>query len=370
MGRYRFELAAEADDADLRHVLAQTPMGGTIAVTFGREPSYFGAAEVDGHRRQVIAVRDLQAGRLVGFGSRSIRWLYVNGRPVEVGYLSGLRLLPEHRNRGLVALGYVRLRQLHADSRVRLYLTTIAEGNDLALRTLTSGRAGLPAYHPAGRYHTLALPLRRRKAPTPVPAPGLVIRAAKDRDLPALIAFLQNEGAKRQFFPCYRAEDFLSAAGALKGLLAEDLLLAYRAGRLVGTLGGWNQEPFRQVLVHAYSRPLRWARPLCNIWARLRGLPRLPAPGEPFRYLMAALPVAEDSEIFGALMRSLLARAAGGRYDYLLLGLHETDPLLGSVSAARATRYTTLLFVVCWEDGEAFRAALEPRVPYLELGSL
>jgi len=59
MSRYRFELAGPADDADLRHILAQTPLPGPIAVAFHREPSYFAGARVDGRFRQVVAARDL-----------------------------------------------------------------------------------------------------------------------------------------------------------------------------------------------------------------------------------------------------------------------------------------------------------------------
>jgi hypothetical protein len=118
MSRYRFELATQADDADLRRVLAATPMGGRIAVTFRREPSWFAGAAVDGRFRQVVACRDLEGGRLIGFGCRSVREVYVNGRPGQVGYLSSLRVLPEHRNLGLVARGYATFRGLHGDGRV------------------------------------------------------------------------------------------------------------------------------------------------------------------------------------------------------------------------------------------------------------
>src|SRR5947209_2833857 len=111
MSRYRFELATPDDDADLRRVLAATPMDGRIAVTFRREPSWFTGAVVDGRSRQVVACRELETGRVVGFGCRSIREVYVNGRPAAVGYLSGLRLLPEHRNLGLVARGFALIRE-------------------------------------------------------------------------------------------------------------------------------------------------------------------------------------------------------------------------------------------------------------------
>jgi hypothetical protein len=86
---------------------------------------------------------------------------------------------------------------------------------------------------------------------------------------------------------------------------------------------------------------------------------------------MAALPVVTDNdpEIFAALLERVRARAAGSA-DYLLLGLHETDPLLDVVRVYPATWYVTRLYLVCWEDGEPLRASLDGRVPYLEVGSL
>jgi hypothetical protein len=360
MSRYRIELATEDDDADLRRVLAETPMPGRVTVSFRREPSYFAAAEVDGHFRQVVAGRDLDTGRLIGFGSRSVRRVYVNGRPTDVGYLSALRLLAEHRNLGLVARGYAHFRKLHADGQAQLYLTTIAEGNDRALDLLTSGRAGLPAYHPAGRYCTLAIPRVRS------PRGQADIRPATPDDLPAILDFLQTHGPTRQFFPCYMAADFFGTHGALRGLRPADLLLAWQSGRLVGTLGSWDQSGYRQAVVHGYRGLLRWTRPLVNGWQWLHGRPALPRAGGALRHRIAALPVVADH--VPDVLTALLAAATGG--EYLLLGLHERDPLLPAARRYSTAEYVTRLFVVCWSDGEACRDALDGRVPYLEAGSL
>src|SRR5262249_46474659 len=152
---------------------------------------------------------------------------YLNGRPESVGYLSNLRLLAGHRNRGLVARGYAFFRRLHADGKARLYLTTIAEDNRLARTILTSGRTGLPQYHAAGRYLTAALPLARRP-PSNGAVTGVQVRPARAEDLPAVLAFLQGEGPYRQFFPCYQASDFFAPGGMFRDLEPSDLLLAYR----------------------------------------------------------------------------------------------------------------------------------------------
>lgn len=374
MSRYRLELATAADDADLRHVLRETPMSGHIAVSFRREPSYFAAAAVDGTFHQVIAARDSATDHIVGFSTRSVRNRYVNGKPQPIGYLSTLRLLAEHRNRGLVARGYAYLRRLHADGRTGLYLTTIAAGNETALKILTSGRTGLPNYHYIGDYHTLVIPIP--KSPSRPPAARLpselTVRRATAADLPAVLTFLHEHGPKRQFFPCYEPQEFFTADGTFRDFQPAELTLALRSDRLVGTLGAWNQSHFRQSVVHQYSRTLNWSRPLYNGWARLRGLPQLPPAHQPLRYCVAALPVvaSDDAEVCRALLRAVLVGANGGDHQHLLLGLHASDPLMKVAARFQTTRYTTRIYVVCWPDGEQLRAQLDGRPPYLELGSL
>jgi hypothetical protein len=312
----------------------------------------------------------LRSGRIIGFGCRSVREVYVNGKPDVVGFLSSLRLLPEHRNLGLVARGFAALRELNGDGRVPFYLTTIAEGNRTALAVLTSGRAGLPAYHPAGAYHTVAIPLLQRRIASP--SGKVSIRPAQREDLPPLLDFLAVEGPRRQFFPRLEANDFLSPQGAMRGLSLDRILLAERGGRLVGTLAGWDQHAYRQSVVHTYHGGLRWVRPLYNTWTWLLGRPGLPRPGEAFHYLMGALPVVaeDDDNVFAVLLEALRHQAAGGPWTHLLIGLHESDPLLRVAQRYQAACYATHLFLVCWPDGEAARGAVDARVAYLEAGSL
>jgi hypothetical protein len=371
MSRFQFELAGPEDDADLRHVLALTPMPGRIRLSLRRDPNWFDGAVVDGFCRQVVACRDQNTKRIFGFGCRSLRELYVNGWPMTVGYLSSLRVLPEYRNRGLVARGYAFFRRLHEDARTLIYLTTIAEGNELALRILTSGRAGLPAYHPAGRYHTIAIALPRRAGQASHLSTA-VIRSAQITDLPAVVDFLNTVGPRRQFFPVYQKVDFLPAGGLLRGLEVSRLLLAERNDRIVGILGAWDQQAYRQQVVQAYSGWMRCLRPVHNLSARLRGLAGLPGPGERLRTLAAATPLVADDDpaIFSHLLATMRGLCGGGAWTHLLVGLHESDPLLAVARRFQAGCYTSLLYIVCWPDGEALRQGLDGRPEYLELGSL
>jgi hypothetical protein len=370
--RFEFQLATRADDAQLRALLAATPMPGRIGVSFRRDPSFFDAAVVDGAFHQVVVCRDQQESRIVGFGCRGVRQRFVNGRPTPVGYLSSLRVLPEYRRLGLVARGYAYFRSLHRDGKAQIYLTTIAEDNDLALSMLTTGRAGLPEYAFAGRYHTVVIPISRRRHSFTFSDAGLQIREATANDRDHLVAFLQEVGPARNFFPCLGPADFFEAGSTFRDLGPGDLLLAFRRGRLTGTLGSWNQQGFRQSVVEGYARLLGCLRPFYNAFATISGRPRLPRVGEPLRYLMAAIPTVleDDAIVFEALLEALLARTSGASADYLLVGLHETDPLLSVARRLAAESYVTRMYLVSWEEGPSFRARLDDRPSYLELGFL
>jgi hypothetical protein len=371
MSPNRLELAEPDDDEGLRDVLARTPMPGAMSVVFRSEPSYFGAAVVDGRFRQAMVIRDAQTQQIVGIGSRSVGQRYVNGQPADIGYLSGLRILEEHRCRSLLARGFAYLRKLHADGRTPLYLTTIAEDNRPALDSLVGGRAGLPMYHFAGRYFTVAIRIHGGKR-FGESSPGLEVRAGRKEDLPAVLDFLHRVGPSRQFFPCYERDDFGRPAGALRDLQPEDLCLGFRDGRLIGTLGGWDQHAFRQTLIVGYRGVMRWMRPCYNIWAHLRSLPRLPRPSEPVRYLTAALAlvVDEDPVVFRQLLSFLIRSRGCGPWEYLLVGMHESDPFVESLHEYPASWYATNVYLVCWQDGDELRCSLDQRPIYLELGSL
>ncbi len=86
--RFEFALTTEADDGELRALLRHISMPGNITLAFLREPSFFLAEQAGSAASQVIICKDRQKGQLVGIGSRSIRCVYIDGKPASVGYLS------------------------------------------------------------------------------------------------------------------------------------------------------------------------------------------------------------------------------------------------------------------------------------------
>jgi hypothetical protein len=369
-GRYRIELAGREDDAALRALMRTMPMSGPIEVSLRREPSFFDAAAVEGPFHQVLVARETNTRRIVGMGSRSVRLRWVDGRVQPVGYLGGLRLLPEARHATVLARGYRELARLHGDGRTAFYLTTIAEANQQAIAALTGTRAGLPLYHELGRYLTFVLPVRQRGSARR--DPDLRVTPLGARDIPALVEFVNATGRDRLFVPHVTAEDFGPGATTFRGLELDRVFGAFRGDRLVGTLAAWDQSSFRQTVVERYRGSVRWWKPFYGIYAAARGWPRFPAPGSPLRNQMLALPIVrdDDGDVFLHLIEAIQRLLRPATADSLLLGLFERDPLVQVVRPLALHAYVTRVFVVTWDAAVVNPERFDRRNLYLELGCL
>ncbi|HEV8254342.1 MAG TPA: hypothetical protein VGQ78_06280, partial [Vicinamibacteria bacterium] len=354
-------------DGALRRLMAANAMEGEVTLAFEREPSYFFGSGVQAPFHQVVVGRDAATGEVIGVGTRAIRRGFVNGEPVDVGYLGDLRLDARYRGGVLLGRAYRHLAELHRDGRARLYFTMIAEGNRRALSTIAAGRAGLPPYRELGRFLSPAVNLRGRKPP--IAFDGEVVHGVPER-LPEIVDCLRRNLARRQLAPVYAEGDFGGAW--LRGFRVEDFHVALRGGRVVGVVGAWDQRAFKQTVVRGYAPRLTIARPFYNLAAHALGWPRYPPPGEALRSFHASFIAVDDDalDVFRALLRAVYNDRLGRGYHYFVVGLHERDPLAAALADYALTPFAGRLFVVHFEDGEEPWRRLDGRVPYVELAML
>lgn len=347
-GRFEFSLATEADDSELRELLRQIAMPGNITLAFLREPSFFLAEQAGSTASQVIICRDRMLGQLVGMGSRSFRSVYIDGNPTTVGYLSMLRGIPQARGNIGLARGYQYLKELHADGAVPYYFTTILDDNIEAMRLLTSRRGGLPVYHPAARLVTYLLPLARKRRGHK--RRGEVSNASQD-DLPQAVAFLQEWNSRHQFAPLYTLQDMLGHSTLLPGFSWENLYVYRQAGKVLGTLGVWDQQSFKQTVVTDYSRKMQTIRPMYNLYAATRGIPRLPPAGAQIKVLYAAF-ASGDKPVFEELLSQARDDWSGRGYDYLSVGFCVDHACASAAARAATQRIASTLYIVYWAENE------------------
>lgn len=342
-----FAIAGEADDKDLRGLLARVAMDGWIRLAMTREPHIAAAPRALGHDGAFVIVRDAATGEALGGGEYSTSRVFLNGRASVVPYFAALRVVPEWRNRiGPLREGFELARQLQAmRGDAPFLLTSIAAGNDRARRFLTANLPGMPDYHHAGRMVTLAISTRRGGAD---PRP----RAPLQRELPMLASFLMRQGERSQFAPVWD-ETQLGHVLAMGGLALEDFRILEGTKGIDGAIAVWDQRHVKQVIAAGYAPWLARLRPLFNPALAILRKPLLPRPGTALSqvYLShAALPIREPDAI--ALIGVALGLARQKGAEVALLGLAADHPLLAAiVRRFGAMTYETGLYLVSWKSG-------------------
>ena len=365
----RFEMAQASDEPALRRLMTEIPLGESLQVTFRREPDFFLASRVQGRFVQVGVARRTDSGEIIGCATRTIRPGFLNGEVKPVGYIGDLRLKPRYRGATILARGYQHFRQLHQDGQALLYMTVIFEDNQVALSTIATGRAGLPTYHPIGQLLSPAICLVRREPSEEV---SVDIVQGDQSLLPQIVECLNRNGARRQFAPYYTVEDFLAGDGWLHQMRVENLYVAIKNDQVIGAMGKWDQRSFKQTVVEDYAGALRVLRPILKLGAALGLSPVLPGPGSSINACYASFIAVDhdDLAVGRALLRQLYNDAVREGYDYLLIGLHERDPLVGILDGYQRVPFTARLFCVYFEDGKAAFEHLDDHVPYIEIAML
>jgi hypothetical protein len=368
-----FELATTADDADLRRLLRVNPLPGEICLSYEREPSYWAASVLDGPLHQTLVARS-QDGCVVGMGSRSVRELYVNGKPSAVGYMSQMRVDPNFAWGAalpkVLAQGWRFYRQLHQDRRTPYYLASLVTGDSVAWRMMNAGLPDWPTLNPVGNLRTYALHMRRAR-PLPRLAHGLCLRRATPEDAHTIANCLARNHSRHQFAPVWSPES-LVALTQLTDLDWRDFWLVERDAQVVGTLARWNQRRLKQSVVRGYAGVLRWAWPWVNLTARVGVAPRLPSIGEQVRHAFASHLAVDndDADVATALLAAVYNDAVAAGDNYLMLGLDSNHSLGGIVRPYRHVVYATQLCLATWGADVEMARQVEDRQVGVEIALL
>jgi hypothetical protein len=330
---------AVADDAAaIGELFRATSMGSGIRICIERDPDYFIGARVQADEPCVWAAFE-PGGRAVGLLSAGKRRVLADGER-EMRYLCDLRIHHDWQRSTLLARGF-RLLRREVFSPGEWAQTLVLEDNVRAIELLSSRRAGLPEYRPAGIYLTWLLP------PQAVPGEaGLTVRRAVAADLADMQHLYDTAAARRSFAPRVDLADL--GGPAWPGLAVGDFLVAERGGRLVAMMGLWDQADFQRLRIAGYSQAVALLRPLWNAGTLVSGGVSLPRPGEvlPLLKCTAVACEADDPALLRALLATALAEDSG---RLVLVGMSAEDPLAPAVQGLRFRQDQGRHFLVGWE---------------------
>jgi hypothetical protein len=365
MDAFEVRLATREDEPEIRALVAATAMPGAVAVRFAREPDYLLGTSIMGDPCDVVVVRERRTGRLAGFGCRAERRAFVNGREERVSYVGQIRAAESDRGRWLVQRAIAWLRETGRTD--LLCYGVIARENPRARELLVGRRApGAPVRTRLAGLTTCAILLRPRR---PVRIPGMEVELGSAGAIPEIVAFLREEGPRRQLFPAYAVSDFTDGR-TLRGLAPEDVAVARRVGRIVGVMAAWDQAAFKQDIVAWYGPTLRRLRPAYDALARALGARPLTRPGAaiPLSFAACTAIAGDDPAVMRGLIAACAERARELGKAFLMLGLADDDPLLPVARRWLHVTYRSDLFTLAWDRGRL--PVPDRRVPYIEIATL
>lgn len=362
----KFVLAEARNEHELRKLLRNNPVHGSIRVALEREPDAFQAAAVSGDKCELIMGYGDNGRTFLGAGARFELDAWINGRVQRMGYLGEFRIdggLKQRRH--LLLHSYRALRRFHEAGSTPFYLTTIIADNMTTRRLLERKLGDMPTYEPLESMVTFTIPARlgARRASRHVDS---------GKGYAEIAALLATHGAAHQFHASW-TEDTLASPQRCRGLSPSDFSLCRDGDRLKGCLALWDQRKFKQTVIAGYAKSLARVRPFFNVVAPLLTRPRLPAPGAHLEsaFLSHAAISPDDDETLVSLIAHSCRRALRRNIDYVMIAFAERNPLAAIVRKRFPCHsYVSMVYVVYWDDGKAAAAELDGRMPHPEMAIL
>jgi predicted N-acetyltransferase YhbS len=336
--RDRLEIrpADQADNEVLLALTRITPMAGAISLRIDRDPDFFALLRLRGKSKVFIAERGHQ---VIGCISVALRTAYISGVPETIAYIGDMKVHPSFS--GTVVA--VRLmKALEADMRllgIDVGFCVVADGNHRVM-PLFEGRLGTPRWVPLGRFMVNGL----------VPSPfkghtkGYSIDSAGPADLPAIAALLDRFHRSRQFAPQLGEDEI---AQSLFGTHEEPFprtFVARKGQCLVATLTLCDTAAVKRNVLLDTPASLKVALALLRLAAAPFPGFVVPRIGEALRVLSVRYAACADGHLgaLEALLALARAQAFRDRFTFLMLGLHERDPLRSLVRGIPRFTFSSL----------------------------
>lgn len=340
-------------------------MPGLVSVAFEREPDYFLGHGIMGEKCVTMKAVERKSGKLAGLMCLASADRYINGKIQKVGYAGQVRIDRDFQGTMLPLRAFPYIRSLVKEGWPDLWFGAIVDDNPTA-EALFVGlpRTSFPVAEVVSPIHTLAL-LTRKRFVGSKGTESISVERGNQFGREAIVAFLNDQGARREFTPQLKIED-LAGEDRTPGLKPDDFLVAVIDGRIAGICGIWDQSGFKQTVVHGYRGWLAGTRPIINSVGRLIGMKKLPGIGDPIASAsLSFLAVADDSP---AVFRILLTAALGETYsrgkDYLMAGFSQRDPLLKSAGKFRHILYRSTMYAFRFDGAVDENSYDRNKVPY------
>lgn len=327
--RYTLRLAEHDDAAGIKKVFESGEFPGGISIQFLRGEDPFTSLQNDGDKAIVLIIVDTITNEIIAVGACIIRKAYVNGGIKNVGYLTGLKVLPQyHRKVSIIPKAYEFLYQVTKDD-IDLYYTTILTDNIPAQKLLEKKRKNMPEYKYIGNYTVYCMGTGKKRN-------NLDIECGNIKDLDEF------------YSKCLPNNNLSPINRNLFGLQNSDFYTLRQDGEIIIACAVWNQQDYKQYLLKSYSGVYK---AISKLPTRYLGYPPFPKSNRLINYASISLLSCNrdvDHKIVQEFVEKVIEKSTD--YDLIFLGMFEDCKYNIIFNKIKHVKYKSRLYEVKWNE--------------------
>lgn len=338
--RFCFDEAIAGDAQEMLEILEESPFDGNISLLYTRRPDPIMSYKFESGECIFAVCRDKQEnGRIAGFGICSVREMFINGKPQNVGYLEGLRVRTDYRRKfKIIPMGYDYIFGKGREKNIKYYYTTILKENIIAQKNLEKKRKFMPDYLFLDEYTVYIMKSRVRFKQND----KYLFRQAAEKDIDAIIGLVNSHGESTNFTAHMNKDLF---HGKLPGLSTENFYVLSEAGKIIGCGAIFNQTAYKQYIVSGYSKFFRIIQKLSGL-LNIFGLPKLPQIGGAVPLNTVAFFTMNDNnaEAGEYFLKNLLNQPP--KNELVMIGFANGNKLNGILNKIKHIKYGSNVYLV------------------------
>lgn len=348
-------LATPEDGEEMLHLIEAQSAKGKFELLYTRRPNAFLSFLQENPQTRIGMIRNPADHKIAAQFIVSPGKYYLNGAPVKVGYVNGVRKAMGYRG----ALNWKGMSDFVKAMDCDLYTCSFLAENQDIMRMFTKKRACFPKLFFLCDYTTYIINPRSIK---PIDsATEYDFRRMEEKDGQRVLNFLAQEGSRYQLAPVVDAiEDFYC-------LQKGDCYLLEKDGELKAFGALWNQSSYKQYIAIRYSGYMKVLSCFPQASALLGYVP-IPPLGMPLNFPMLSLFYAKkNNPIYYRIFLSLIAGEIKKKYTMFLIGMTAEHPNKHIYQRIKSFHLQSAVYYVNYEQNIVFDKG---RPIHLECGLL
>ncbi len=330
--RYSFSHAAKEDAHGIKELFEAQSFEGNIGVQFLRGEDPVSSLLREGEA-VCLVLRDNEQDKIIGMGGCVIRQGFIGGEQKNIGYLTGLKLLPQyHKKFPGIAAAY----RWIADNtkQVDYYYTTILSENTYVHKMLEKRRKNMPIYHYLGDYRTFIFKSGGKKRILK----GLTFGRCTEKEA---LEFYHEKAAKHEFSVLSPLQNDLQNAS---------FFALYKDKNPIAIAYALDQREYKQYIIRSYGGIVKLLRYLLT---GVFGYPKFPKKNQTVGIASAGIYLGQQTkkEEIDFLLDRLLVDYTDT--DMVMIGAHSNHPLFETLSKRRHIAYDARLYQVSFNTDES-----------------